>query len=437
MIPNRRMNQTAQAYARNTSWLVSDRAFRLVSSVAINIWMARHFGPDLFGSFVYCIAIVAILGPFLQLGLRAPLTKRLASASDEESRLLIDNALGLRAAAAGLFFTLSLFYLFFLGASIPTEQRFLPILFAAQILFSTEVFAIRFDSVIESKVAARASIAQSLFSILSKGTLILMDAPLPYFFGTILFEYSVYAYTLSKLYRRRFHLPRITFNLSLCKSLLTEASPIIISGFSIMIYMKLDVIMLNRMIDSKASGTYAAAASLSECWYFLPTTISQALLPAILKAKQMGEEAYQSALSRLSSALIWLSVSIAIATTFLASFAVPTVFGEAYNAAITPLKIHIWAGIFASIGVANSGWFVTEGKQKLAALFTTVGAIANVALNYLLIPRYGTSGAAVATLAAYAIAAYFLLPLTAATRARFAQIARSAFRIPFPIGQKP
>lgn len=422
------MKKNSKRYAFNTSWLISERALRLLSSVLVNIWLARHLGPEVFGSYIYCLAIVAILGPVLQLGLRSPLTKKLSEAPDQEKATLVNTALCLRLTTATLFFAAALLYTLLFGQRIPPEQHYLPILFAAQILFSADVLAIRFDSIVESKNGSKAGLAQSLFGLGAKTALILVDAPISYFFGAILLENLVYALVLTKTYTKRFQRPQLRLPSQIATSVLKDSWPLIISGISIVIYMKMDVIMLKSMVDNRAAGIYSAAVSLSESWYFIPTLIAQSLLPLVFKAKQEGSHQYESALSKLSGALIWLSLAIAIATTLLGELAIPILFGPQYIDAVNPLKIHIWAGVFISIGVANSSWFVAEGKQLLAALFTGTGAIANIALNFLLIPLLGPSGAAWATLISYAIAAYLLLPLTSITRPRFLQISRSVFK---------
>ena len=44
-------------------------------------------------------------------------------------------------------------------------------------------------------------------------------------------------------------------------------------------------------------------------------------------------------------------------------------------------------------------WLLAEGLQRYGLFYTTAGAILNVTLNVILIPKYGATGAAWATLA--------------------------------------
>jgi PST family polysaccharide transporter len=68
--------------------------------------------------------------------------------------------------------------------------------------------------------------------------------------------------------------------------------------------------------------------------------------------------------------------------------------------------VHIWTGLFVSLGVARETWLTTEGLMKFSAATTAAGAVVNIVLNYFLIGSYGGLGAALATVAAQFIASY-------------------------------
>jgi PST family polysaccharide transporter len=59
------------------------------------------------------------------------------------------------------------------------------------------------------------------------------------------------------------------------------------------------------------------------------------------------------------------------------------------------------------LGVASSQWFIAEGRQILSFQRSLLGAIFNILLNLLLIPKFGAIGAAFATILSYAVAALF------------------------------
>jgi O-antigen/teichoic acid export membrane protein len=108
----------------------------------------------------------------------------------------------------------------------------------------------------------------------------------------------------------------------------------------------------------------------------------------------------------LLTVLAALGLAIGIVFTFCAEWVIQSLFGGAYSASASVLKIHIWAGVFVFIGVAGSRWYLLENLQRLSFYRAAMGAILNVLLNLLLIPRYGVQGAASATVASQVMSSY-------------------------------
>ena len=184
------------------------------------------------------------------------------------------------------------------------------------------------------------------------------------------------------------------------KSLLIESWPLLLASVAVVVYMRIDQIMLGQMIGEEAVGIYSAAVRISEIWYFVPMAIVASVFPAILEAKNRSEEQYSRRLQRLYDLMVWLSISIAVPMTFLSTPIVTLLFGDAYEAAGAVLAVHIWAAIFVFLGVASGKWFLAEGLQLMSLQRSVLGALINVALNILLIPKYGALGAAWGTVAA-------------------------------------
>ena len=127
--------------------------------------------------------------------------------------------------------------------------------------------------------------------------------------------------------------------------------------------------------------------------------------------------------------MVWLAIAIALPMTFLSDWVVHFLYGEQYNQAGSVLMIHIWAGVFVFLGVASGKWLLSENLQIFSTVNTSIGAIVNIWLNYILIPKIGVSGAAWATLISYFVAAYLCLLFFKKTRINFANLSKSLFFI--------
>lgn len=209
------------------------------------------------------------------------------------------------------------------------------------------------------------------------------------------------------------------------KTLLQDSWPLMLSGVAIMIYMKIDQIMLGQMVGDEAVGIYSAAVRVAEVWYFVPMAIAATVFPAILEAKNHSESLYLTRLQRLYDMMVIISVAIALPMTFSATPVVVFLFGDDYRGSGDVLALYIWASVFVFLGVTNGNWYLAEGLQNLALKRTLLGGGANIGLNLVLIPLSGATGAAVATIVSHAVAGYLADIAQTETRAVFLMKTRS------------
>ena len=142
--------------------------------------------------------------------------------------------------------------------------------------------------------------------------------------------------------------------------------------------------------------------------------ITGSLFPAIINAKKTSEKLYYRRLQRLYDLMTWLAIAIALPATLLANDIIRLLFGMQYQDATGVLQIHILAGIFVFLGVASSQYLIAENYTKILFLRTFIGVIVNVILNIILIPKYGISGAAIATVISQSVVVFsiILIPKT-------------------------
>jgi len=218
---------------------------------------------------------------------------------------------------------------------------------------------------------------------------------------------------------------QLKISLERAKGLLVDSWPLLLSGMAIIIYMKIDQIMLGQMVGDQAVGIYSAAVRVSEVWYFIPMMIVASVFPVILEAKRRSEAQYYELLQQLYDLMVWLSVSVALPMTYLSTTVVTLLFGEAFTKSGTVLAIHIWAAVFVFLGVTSGQWFLAENRQVLGFQRTALGLVVNVALNFLWIPEFGPVGAAVATVVSQATASCLFDAAQPITRRMFFMKIRS------------
>lgn len=390
----------------NTVWLFLDRILRMGAGLIVTIWMARHLGPQQFGLLNYAIAFTALFSAVAGLGLNSIVVRDLVN-TPENLNTTLGTAFILQVIGGALALSIALFAIGYMRPNQTTLKLMVGILGFVMLFKATEVVKYWFESQVQSKYTVLVENSVFLIFAILKILLILLHAKLMAFIWILLLEGFATAIGLLLIYKLRGDsFKNWQFRLTKARSLLTESWPLILSSLAVMLYMRIDQIMLGEMLNDEAVGVFSAAVRVSEVWYFIPVAIVSSLFPSIIEAKKHSDTLYYQRLQKLYDMLVIMAVSIALPMTFLSTWLVTLLFGEAYKSAGLILSIHIWASVFVFLGVASNKWFLIENMQTSIFYRSLLGMLINIITNLLLIPIYGAIGAAISTLLTQILATY-------------------------------
>lgn len=385
----------------------------------IGVWVARYLGPEQFGLFNFALAFTGLFGAIATLGLQGIAVRDIVR-DPENARLTLGTAAMLQLVGGLLSFLLILAAIAYLRPDDALARTIVAILGAMMLLKASEIAVYWFESQVQSKYTVWVQNGVFLVFAAVKVVLIVLEEPLSAFVWAMLAEATVVATILLLVFNLRGHrITQLQASFERAKSLLKDSWPLLLSSIAITVYMKIDQIMLGQMIGDEAVGIYSAAIRISEVWYFIPMAIVASVFPAIIEAKKWSEGLYYARLQRLYDLMAVISVLVALPMTLFSGSLIAMLFGIKFSAAGTVLAIHIWAGVFVFLGVASGNWFIAENLQKLIFQRTVCGAVANIILNLLLIPKFGVNGAAVALLISQAVASWVFDGFQKATRNLF------------------
>ena len=395
-----------------------EQIVRMSTGLLVGIWVARYLGPTQYGLFSYALAFAALFGSIAKLGLDNIVVRDLVHEPHQKNALM-GTAFRLK-----LFGAVAMLGVIAVAIQFTTNDAitnlYIFIIASGAIFQSVEVVDFYFQSRVLSNIISICKLTQLLVSSLIKIYLIVISADLFWFVLVSLIDQIMLAIALYVAYKRQ-NLGGFFnhFNWIVARKMLGDSWPLILSGLVIMIYMRIDQIMIREMLGEREVGVYTAAVRLSEIWYFIPVLITSSLFPSIINAKKVSNEKYSSRLQKIFTFLVWTSIFIALLVTLLGHWLVIIIYGGEYQEASQALMIHTWGGVFVALGVASASWYVTEDLQRYAFYRAASGALLNVLLNLVLIPKYGISGAAIATVIAQSMAALFFDLLTSKTRVIF------------------
>jgi len=387
-----------QKAVANTGWLFADKVLRVIVGMVVLIWLARYLGPEKFGTLNYSIAFVALFTRVASLGLDSIVVRDVVR-NPRDMVDILGTAFVLKLVGALTAAGLTIGAIFALRPQDALTCWMVGIIAAGMIFQTLDVIDLWFQSQMQSKYTVYAKNAAFMIANFAKIGLIMIGAPLIAFAWIALAEVVIGAVGLVIVYWKiGYTMLRWSVSLSRASALLNDSWPLILSGLAVVTYMRIDQVMLGEMAGAGSVGIYSAAVRLSEGWYFLPIAIATSVFPSIVATRKVNEALYHERLQKLYHFMTWLAIAIAVPVTFLSQIVINFLYGAGYNGAGTVLAIHIWAGVFVFLGYASGQYLLTENYTRISFYRAFWGMVLNVILNFLLIPRYGVNGAAVATL---------------------------------------
>jgi PST family polysaccharide transporter len=417
--------------AGNGGWWLAERLGMLGLTLLTSVVVVRSLGPAGYGELSYVLALVGLLAPVVQFGVSGLVARGLLERPDDEAAVL-RAALAMRFAGAATALAIGLAWWFFFEPR-PGDRWIVLVLLAAQAATSFQVveswFQVHFRA--SALVPWRTSVIVAA-ALLKMGVALATGDARPVAMVFALEYVALGLASLLALRRAGGPLMGAGDPSGWLRWFAVRSPWLLASGVAEVIYLRIDIVLLERLRGVEEAGTYAVAARLSEVWYMVPVALMGAIFP-VLWSRRTDPVAYARSLQGSLDGLFAMAFVLAVIVQLVGGPLVELLFGERFAASTPVLQIHIWAGVFIFMRALLSRWLLAEDLLRFSLVTHVAGAVMNVALNLLLIPRYGATGAALATVASYACAGWLALFLSERTRPMGRAMAKSLL-LPFRWG---
>jgi len=395
-------------YFKNTGWMFFGRLFTLVFSFFVGVYIARYLGPEKYGILNYVMSFVLIFSFIPAFGIDSILMKELVKHPEKKDQLL---GTGFTVKVVGGLLAIVVV----LAASFIVKNGLIInlLVFFYSFTFVFQAFNV-LDTWFSSQVLSKKSVLSQMLATLGSSTLKLIFIFLHFSVYWILLAFVsegvVLAIGLVLFYKKaKLSFSTWNFDKNYCASLLKISWPLMLSTLFGVIFLRIDQVMLKFYLGAVSVGIYSAAAKLSEVMYFVPGLIVASLLPAIVNARTIHINLFESRLKKLYLMMFLISFFISVVMYILSDYLVVRIFGHAYASSSAILKIYIWSLIPIFLGNVVNQYLIVENYTKIALFLSIASAVINVVLNLLLIPKYGMIGAAWATF--YAALSMIIFPI--------------------------
>jgi O-antigen/teichoic acid export membrane protein len=177
-------------------------------------------------------------------------------------------------------------------------------------------------------------------------------------------------------------------------------------GVISLLNLRLDFIVLSVLTGPAVLGVYAVASKFAELVRIPGMSVTYVLYPRFAKAGPAKAAGWARKL--LTRACIITGATV-VPLFLTAGFLIPTMYGSQFASATLPAQIILVGLVTQGITAVGTAFLYGVGRPGLNSVAVGVGLVVTVVLDFLLIPPFHATGAAVASAVAYTVNSLVLL----------------------------
>ena len=392
----------------------------------MGILVARYLGPEQYGLMNYVISFVFLFQTIAMFGLDSIEIREEARAKESFQRIIgtafcLKMGLGMLMVAAVV--VTSLFF------ETEMEVTVLVAVYSLSILANSFcVIRNYFTAIVDNEYVSKAEIARTLVSMLVKIGLLLCHAPLFWFVLASAFDYVWLASGYVMAYHAKVgRLREWRFDGQYAWFMLKEAFPLLLTNAAVIVYQRIDQVMIGQMIDKESVGYFSVASRFVEVLIFIPMILAQTITPVLVNIREHSQAEYEAKGQQFMNISLWLSLLCSAFMSIIAYWLIRYTFGEAYLPAVAVLQVMAFKTASVALSNTAGAMLVTEGLQRWAILRDGLGCVVCVVLNYILLPRYGIIAAAFIAILSNVAAGYIADALIPVYRHLFVRQTKALF----------
>lgn len=391
-----------QTVARNSVIMMGGTVLVAAISIFITGFIARKLGVEEYGIFTFGVTFSALCLPFTNLGLRAISVRDIA-----RNRGVAATYLGRIVTIRIMIYLIVIMIVFAAFKCLQYEEKMVRVayLFAMGLFFDVISTSYRdlFQAFEKMQYIAYIDIFLRLFSAVTAVIVLMMD----YGLYAVVLTYigaSGFAVAVSLYYAYRYGINIVLgFNWKFTIKSIKEALPFGLTTIVKILFLRIDIAMLSKMVNGTTLGLYSAPANFLNRLNFIPGVLATASFPAIARAYKQNQADLEQVLRSLITFSFIISVPFTISIVFGSKAIILVIFGDQYLSSVKILHILAMIIPFNFFNNIVDSSFQAMDRQHLIFALNAVNLILVVVLNLIFIPLYGAMGACLALLSVHSV----------------------------------
>ncbi len=402
---------TGQRIAKNTRILTFTNVTNNLLLFVFTIYIARYLGSSEFGKFMFAVAFSTISFRLTELGLNILTTREVARDKTLATKYL-SNTFSIRFVSSIITLLLVFLIVDLLNYSYDTKLAIYVISLSLAIESFVQLFLSTFRAFEQMEYQAIVIITGQLIRV-SLGLYLLFSG---YGLVELVFVFlvsSFFKFVLGlSIMLKKFAVFKPEIDLEFCKDILRKSYPLAFASLFVMIYFRIDTVMLSIMKGNAVVGWYNAAYTIIIGFGIIPSSLLPVLFPVMSQFFKDSKNSLQTVYEKAFKYLLLTGLLICIVTTLLANNIISLLYGNEYGNSVIALRILVWGQLFVFLNNLTGVMINAINEQKINMKIVGIGAFLNIILNLLLIPSLNYIGASIATViteGAVLLASYIFL----------------------------
>ncbi len=382
----------------NTSALfIAQLIGRLLSFGLMVVLMPRYFTEEALGGYITAMSLTNMIAAIAELGMQSPLIREMAL-HRRQARHFLGNALIIRFLLSIIAFGLMVGIGYWRYQ--PIIVRMILLLGLSDIINSTaQLFRFVFRAFERMRYEAFTVVVERSLVVFVGGALIFLGIDLVNFCVVVLIA-SIFNLALSVgIVARRFMSLRFRADLGIWKALMHQALPFALGNICNQIYFRIDTVLLPILSSHgvTANAWYGLAYQLVNAFTILPGAFMGAMFPVMARTFANKRMDFSSIYTDALRWMFLVGVPFAVGMATLSEKISSALFSHYEWVEIAPaLRLLSWSGGLSFLTTVVITVLRATDKRRSFPILMATTALLNIALNFILIPRFSHVGAAMA-----------------------------------------
>ncbi len=396
LFDNRSVKQTI---FKNTFWIAISSGISKILRTLLIIYTARILGAADYGKLNFALAFISVLVSLFDLGLSAIITREFSRNKEREKEF--SSLLSFKILLGFISIILIGVSSFFITADHEIQKIIWILAFFSFITQFPETFYAFLRARQRMEYESWANVFQALL-VAALGFFVLFHFPS--------LENISYSYLLAGLgsvipFLIFFHFKvfplKLSYETAIWKRFLSESWPLALISIFSLLYGYFDSIIMGYLGQLTQTGWYNAALKIISIILIPTGIIPLCFYPVLSKFSKESKEKFQKAYNAQTEIMISLAFPIVVGGWILAPKIIEFVYGQEYLRSILAFQILLIMAGLSFFLVCLSKILVAADQQKKMFFISVIGAMVNIILNLILIPRFSLNGAAVSSVITY------------------------------------